>query len=97
VPQHIQKINTPEVNSTAIDTMWPKKNVKIVAPRQRLFDKFIHDVVYLILLEISLAEGKAGLLSVCLVSKYLYLSTIPHLYREVNMDLTRASHRRLLQ
>lgn len=77
--------------------MWRNKNTKSATPRPGLFDKLIDDVLRLVIQEISVVEGKAGLLNVCLVSRHLYLRTVPHLYREILFDLTKASHRRLLE
>jgi hypothetical protein len=58
--------------------------------------KFIDDILHLILDEICL-DDKDALLSMCLVSRRLYLLTAPYLYRNVKLDFTRPSHVHLVR
>ncbi|KAH7091214.1 hypothetical protein FB567DRAFT_625788 [Paraphoma chrysanthemicola] len=69
---------------------------KKVEPRPVPFDSLIDNVLYMVLDQILLAEGATGLTNLTLVSRRLYLCTIPHLFRNVDLDVTRASHVRLL-
>jgi hypothetical protein len=58
----------------------------------------IDDVLRLILDEICLSlNDKETLLSTCLVSRQFYLLTVPYLYRNVRLDLTRPSHVHLVR
>jgi hypothetical protein len=60
------------------------------APLEALIDEFL-----LSILEHS--ESKRDLLNICLVSRRLYILTIEVLYRDLSLDLSTASHRRLMQ
>lgn len=71
--------------------MWPKKRIKVATPPPP-FDRLIVDVLRLVLEDMLLAEGKAGLLSVYLVCRHLYLLAVPCLYRNITFEMTRASH-----
>lgn len=71
---------------------WPK------ASKTCYIDKLSPEILGLILEALRPNYGDAeNLLGLCLVSRRMYLFTIPYLYRVVHIDLARASHLRLLQ
>jgi hypothetical protein len=59
-------------------------------------DTFVNDIVYLVLEEVGY-DRKYDLLSLCLVSQRFYILGIPHLYREIDLDLTKQSHTSLVR
>lgn len=61
-------------------------------------DRVSTEILGLICEELQPFQGeKEDLLALCSVSRRLYLVTIPYLYRNLRIDLTRASHIRLIQ
>jgi len=61
-------------------------------------DRSSTEILGLICEELQSSQGeKDDLLALCLVSRRLYLVTTPYLYRNLRIDLTRASHIRLIQ
>jgi hypothetical protein len=73
--------------------MWPKKAAKR-SVRGTGFEGMINDVLRLILEQVTSTQD---LVNLCLVSHRLYLHTVPRLYRDLGLDLSRRSHRRLLR
>jgi hypothetical protein len=74
--------------------MWLKGKIKTTTREPGLLNKLIADLLYLVLEQLVLADS--SLLDLCQKSRYLYLQTVPHLYRRITFDFTRASHLRLL-
>ena len=62
----------------------------------RLLERQTNEILDLILSEVRL-QSTQDLLSICLVSRQFYVLTIPHLYRDITIDLGRASHLRWLR
>ena len=62
----------------------------------RLLERQTNEILDLILSEVRL-QSIQDLLNICLVSRQFYVLTIPHLYRDITIDLGRASHLRLLR
>jgi hypothetical protein len=58
------------------------------------FEILIDDVLRLVLEKVT---SKQDLVSLCLVSRRLYIHTVPQLYRDRNLDLSRSTDRRLLR
>jgi hypothetical protein len=69
----------------------------LVEHRPKRFDKLIDDVLCLVVKEVYLDEGCAGLIRFCLVSRRVYLHCVPKLYRDLNVDFSRASHLHLMK
>lgn len=80
-------------------TMRWKENIRmtLILPKSPILENIIDDVLGLIIEELYNEYSNNDLLNLCLVSRQLYLFTIPYLYRSVRLDFGRASHLRLLQ
>ena len=66
------------------------------ANKTHCLNTLIFDVLRLVITEVSY-ESVKELAGLCLISRRLYLCTVPYLYRYITFDMTRASHLRLLQ
>ncbi|KAH4006444.1 hypothetical protein HBI56_033540 [Parastagonospora nodorum] len=87
-PQVTQRRRMSDQGSTG----WP------IPPDICHIDRVSTEILCLICEELQPSHGeKEDLLALCLVSRRLYLVTTPYLYRNLRIDLTRASHIRLIQ
>ncbi|KAH7349139.1 hypothetical protein BKA66DRAFT_476961 [Pyrenochaeta sp. MPI-SDFR-AT-0127] len=76
---------------------WTRKIKRALQPaNSSSFENVIDDVLGLIIEELCDEYTNSDLLNLCLVSRELYLFTIPYLYRSVKLNLARASHLQLL-
>ena len=88
---------TPRDFHTTGGTMKFRKSRKAPQPTQaRHLERQTNEILDLILSEVRL-QSILDLLSICSVSRQFYLLTVPHLYRNTILDLSRASHLRLLR
>ena len=62
----------------------------------RLLERQTNEILDLVFSEVRL-QSIQDLLSVCSVSRQFYVLAVPHLYRNTILDLSRASHLRLLR
>ena len=74
----------------------PKRQPAQNTTAARHLENLINDILWLVLEELWNAGGYTDLLTLCLVSRRLYVSTVPKLYRIIVLDFSRASHLRLL-
>lgn len=90
VLKKIERLHDP------VSMIWKSSQKRTSSARCTSFEDLNEDVLRLILDEVRCIGKKECIFNVCLISRRLYALAASHLYRAIELDFSRSSHRRLL-